>query len=61
MRSRIPQVLDNEWGLSAYPLVAGHEGVGPVTAVGAKPKAGSSANASALVRAQAAASHVRNA
>jgi uncharacterized zinc-type alcohol dehydrogenase-like protein len=27
-------MLDNEWGLSAYPLVAGHEVVGTVTAAG---------------------------
>ena len=27
-------MLDNEWGMSAYPLVAGHEIVGKITAVG---------------------------
>ena len=27
-------MLDNEWGMSAYPLVAGHEVVGKITAVG---------------------------
>ena len=27
-------MLDNDWGLSAYPLVAGHEVVGTVTAAG---------------------------
>jgi alcohol/geraniol dehydrogenase (NADP+) len=28
-------MVDNEWGISTYPLVAGHEIVGTVTAVGA--------------------------
>ncbi len=28
-------MIDNEWGMSAYPLVAGHEVVGRVAAVGA--------------------------
>ena len=28
-------MLDNEWGMSAYPLVAGHEVVGRIAAVGA--------------------------
>ncbi len=27
-------MLDNEWGMSAYPLIAGHEVVGKITAVG---------------------------
>ncbi len=27
-------MLDNEWGMSAYPLVAGHEVVGKITAAG---------------------------
>ena len=31
-------MLDNEWGMSAYPLVAGHEVVGKITAVGAHAK-----------------------
>ncbi|MDO8540001.1 MAG: NAD(P)-dependent alcohol dehydrogenase [Opitutaceae bacterium] len=31
-------MLDNEWGMSAYPLVPGHEVVGRVTAVGASVK-----------------------
>ncbi|VTS02942.1 alcohol dehydrogenase : Zinc-containing alcohol dehydrogenase superfamily protein OS=Blastopirellula marina DSM 3645 GN=DSM3645_08987 PE=3 SV=1: ADH_N: ADH_zinc_N [Gemmata massiliana] len=29
-------MLDNDWGMSAYPLVAGHEVVGTVTAVGSR-------------------------
>ena len=31
-------MIDNEWGMSAYPLVAGHEVVGRVVAVGAAVK-----------------------
>ena len=31
-------MLDNEWGLSKYPLVAGHEVVGKVTAIGPQAK-----------------------
>lgn len=31
-------VIDNEWGISAYPCVPGHEAVGKVTAVGANAK-----------------------
>lgn len=27
-------MIDNEWGISAYPLVAGHEAVGRITATG---------------------------
>src|SRR5258706_8185196 len=27
-------MLDNEWGMSAYPFVPGHEAVGTVTALG---------------------------
>jgi len=27
-------MLNNEWGMSAYPLVAGHEVVGRISAVG---------------------------
>lgn len=29
-------MLDNDWGMSAYPLIAGHEAVGKITAVGSK-------------------------
>jgi uncharacterized zinc-type alcohol dehydrogenase-like protein len=29
-------ILDNEWGMTQYPLVPGHEGVGTVRAVGAR-------------------------
>ncbi len=31
-------MIDNEWGMSAYPLVAGHEVVGKITAVGSHAK-----------------------
>jgi uncharacterized zinc-type alcohol dehydrogenase-like protein len=31
-------MVDNEWGMSAYPLVPGHEAVGTITAVGAQVK-----------------------
>jgi uncharacterized zinc-type alcohol dehydrogenase-like protein len=31
-------VLNNEWGLSQYPAVLGHEVIGPVTALGANAK-----------------------
>jgi uncharacterized zinc-type alcohol dehydrogenase-like protein len=31
-------MIDNEWGMSAYPLVAGHEVVGKVVAVGSSVK-----------------------
>jgi uncharacterized zinc-type alcohol dehydrogenase-like protein len=31
-------MIDNEWGMSRYPLVAGHEVVGKITAVGAHAK-----------------------
>jgi alcohol/geraniol dehydrogenase (NADP+) len=31
-------MIDNEWGMSAYPLVAGHEVVGRIAAVGASVK-----------------------
>ena len=31
-------MVDNEWGLSAYPLVPGHEAVGTITTVGAQVK-----------------------
>ncbi len=31
-------MLDNEWGFTAYPLVAGHEAIGRVTALGAQAK-----------------------
>ena len=27
-------MIDNEWGMSEYPLVAGHEVIGRITAVG---------------------------
>jgi uncharacterized zinc-type alcohol dehydrogenase-like protein len=29
-----PFLLDNDWGISDYPLVLGHEGVGTVRRVG---------------------------
>src|SRR5271154_4260412 len=31
-------MIDNEWGMSAYPLLPGHEGVGTIGAVGAQVK-----------------------
>jgi uncharacterized zinc-type alcohol dehydrogenase-like protein len=31
-------MIDNEWGMSAYPLVVGHEVVGKITALGAHAK-----------------------
>ena len=31
-------VLNNEWGISQYPAVLGHEVIGPVTAVGPNAK-----------------------
>lgn len=31
-------MLDNEWGMTAYPFVPGHEGVGRVVALGAQAK-----------------------
>ena len=31
-------MLDNDWGFSTFPLVAGHEVVGTVTAVGSEAK-----------------------
>ena len=31
-------MLDNDWGMSAYPLVAGHEVVGTITALGSQTK-----------------------
>lgn len=31
-------MLDNEWGMTAYPFVPGHEGVGRVVAMGAEAK-----------------------
>ncbi len=31
-------MLDNEWGMSAYPFVPGHEAIGTVTAVGGQAK-----------------------
>jgi uncharacterized zinc-type alcohol dehydrogenase-like protein len=31
-------MVDNDWGISAYPLVPGHEAVGTITAVGAQVK-----------------------
>ena len=31
-------MLDNEWGMTAYPFVPGHEGVGRVVAMGAQAK-----------------------
>ena len=33
-------VLNNEWGISQYPAILGHEVVGRITAVGPKPEKG---------------------
>ena len=31
-------MLDNEWGISQYPLVAGHEIIGTIAAMGPTPR-----------------------
>lgn len=31
-------MIDNEWGMSQYPLVAGHEVIGTVTGIGSQVK-----------------------
>ena len=31
-------VIDNEWGISTYPVIPGHEVIGIVVALGATPK-----------------------
>ncbi len=40
-------VLNNEWGISQYPAILGHEVIGRVTAVGPTPRGSRSASASA--------------
>ena len=43
-------LVDNDWGISQYPLVPGHEIVGTVSAMGASVSATSATATAALIR-----------